>query len=324
LCNGFVRSKAPGETKYDRPALPTALNTQGVAVIAEAISAMCAHQSLASPRPGLLLTDLNSNERGDTHEGSVLMLGSSSQRFGVVRSYPRKSQIIREDDSADHVYEVVSGTVCTCKMLREGRRQIAGFYFAEDVFGLESVKKHSVAVEAITNAQVRIFKKRALTALASSNLEVADRLLALTTRELARKQDHLLLLLSTNAEERIISFLIEMVQRASPREDDLIHLPMARRDIADYLGLTIETVSRVLWDFERRGAIEISGRHSIVLRNQSTNGRGERPTELFEGVNGRRPKTEEELQEWLVSSEGKAATLFSLTSLSRWGERARC
>jgi CRP/FNR family transcriptional regulator, nitrogen fixation regulation protein len=221
------------------------------------------------------------------------MIGSSSQRIGVVRSYPRKSQIIREDEAADHVYEVVSGTVCTCKMLREGRRQIAGFYFAGDICGLESAKKHSVAVEAITNAQVRIFKKQAL---ASSNLEVADRLLALTTRELARKQDHLLLLLSTTAEERIICFLIEMVQRASPREDDLIHLPMARRDIADYLGLTIETVSRVLWDFERRGAIEISGRHSIVLRNQST---------------------KEELQEWLISCEGKAATLFNLTSLSR-------
>jgi ABC transporter substrate binding protein/Crp-like helix-turn-helix domain len=90
---------------------------------------------------------------------------------------------------------------------------------------------------------------------------LTDRLLALTARELARKQDHLLLLLSTTAEERIISFLIEMVQRASPREDDLIDLPMSRRDIADYLGLTIETVSRILWDFERRGAIEISGRH---------------------------------------------------------------
>jgi len=182
------------------------------------------------------------------------MLGSSSQRIGVVRSYPRKSQIIREDDPADHVYEVVSGTVCTCKMLREGRRQIAGFYFAGDIFGLESAKKHSVAVEAITNAQVRICKKRALTALASSNLEVADRLLALTTRELARKQDHLLLLLSTTAEERIIRFLIDMVQRGSPREDNLINLPMARRDIADYLGLTLETVSRTLWDLERRGA----------------------------------------------------------------------
>jgi CRP/FNR family nitrogen fixation transcriptional regulator len=243
-------------------------------------------------------------------------------RIGVVRSYRRKAEIVREDDPADYVYEVVSGTVCSCKMLREGRRQIAGFYFAGDTFGLESAKKHNVAAEAITKAKVRIFKKRALTALASSNLEVADRLLALTTRELARKQDHLLLLLSTTAEERIICFLIEMVQRASPGEDDLIDLPMSRRDIADYLGLTIETVSRVLRDFERRGAIEILGRHSIVLRNQSTDGRGERLAELFEGVKGRRPKSEGELQEWFASLEGKAA-LFNLTSLSRWGERAR-
>jgi CRP/FNR family nitrogen fixation transcriptional regulator len=249
------------------------------------------------------------------------MLGSSSQRSGVVRSYSRKSHIIHEDDPADHVYEVVSGTVCTCKMLREGRRQIAGFYFAGDIFGLESVKQHSVAAQAITNAKVRIFKKRALTALASSNFEVADRLLALTTRELARKQDHLLLLLSTTAEERIVYFLIDMFQRASLAEG-LIVLPMFRKDIADYLGLTIETVSRTLSDLERRGAIEISGR-SIMLRNQSANGKGERLVELFDGVKGRRPKTEEELQEWLVSPAGKAATLFNLTSLSRWGEMTR-
>jgi CRP/FNR family transcriptional regulator, nitrogen fixation regulation protein len=245
------------------------------------------------------------------------------QPIGVVRSYPRKSQIIREDDPADQVYEVVSGTVCACRILREGRRQIAGFYFAGDIFGLESTNKQTVAAEAITNAKVRIFKKQALTALASSNLDAADRLLALTARELARKQDHLFLLLSTSAEERIVSFLVEMVQRASPREDDVIDLPMARSDIADYLGLTIETVSRVLWDFERRGAIEISGRHSIMLRNRSTDGRREGPTELFEGVNGRRPKTEEELQQWFASLEGKAATLFKVTSLSRWGDRAR-
>src|SRR5499427_8279654 len=245
------------------------------------------------------------------------MLGSS-RRIGIVRSYPRKSQIIREDDPADHVYEVISGTLCTCKVLREGRRrQIAGFYFPGDICGLESAKKHGVTVEAITNAKVRVFKKRALTTLASSNLEVADRLLALTTRELARKQDHLLLLLSTTAEERIISFLIDMVQRASPREDDRIDLPMSRRDIADYLGLTIETVSRTLTDLERRGAIEISGRRYIMLRNHSTNRRGETPAELFEGVKARRPKTEEELQEWLVSPEGKAATLFNLAALPR-------
>ena len=244
------------------------------------------------------------------------------RRIGVIRSYARKSEIVREDDPANHVYEIVSGTVCTCKMLREGRRQIAGFYFAGDIFGLESAKQHNVTAQAITDAQVRIVKKRALTALASSNLEIADRLLALTIRELARKQD-LHLLLSRSAEERIIYFLIDMVQRGSPGEDDLIALPMFRQDIADYLGLTIETVSRVLWDFERRGAIEISGRHSIVLRNLSANGRGERLVELFEGVKGRRPKTEEELHEWHISLEGKAATIFDLTSLSRWGDKVR-
>src|SRR5262249_3555518 len=148
------------------------------------------------------------------------MLGSSGRRIGVVRSYPRKSEIVCEDDPANHLYEVVSGTVCTCKMLREGRRQIAGFYFAGDIFGLESAEKRSVAAEAITKAKVRIFKKRALAELASSNRDVADRLLALN-RELARKHDHLLLLLSTTAEERIISFLLDMLQRAAPGQNDL-------------------------------------------------------------------------------------------------------
>jgi len=98
---------------------------------------------------------------------------------------------------------------------------------------------------------------------------------------------------------------------------------MSRRDIADYLGLTIETVSRVLRDFERRGAIKIKSYRAFALRNHFANGRGETPAELFEGVKARRPKTVEELQEWLVSPEGKAATLFNLTSLSRWSEMAR-
>src|SRR5262249_16204317 len=155
--------------------------------------------------------------------------------------------------------------VCTCKMLREGRRQISGFYFPGDVFGLENAKKHSVAAQAITNVVVRVIKKQALTALASSNREVADHLLALKARELTRKQDHLLSVLSTTAEDRIIWFLIDMVQRASPREDHLIALPMSRLDIADYLGLTIETVSRTLWDLERRNAIKIKYYHSIVM-----------------------------------------------------------
>jgi predicted ArsR family transcriptional regulator len=97
-----------------------------------------------------------------------------------------------------------------------------------------------------------------------------------------------------------------MSQRNSPKEY-LIALPMTRQHIADYLGLTLETVSRTLWDLERRGAIEIEGYRRIVLRNQYTNGRRENLVDLFEGIAGRRPKSEQELSDWLVSPEGTAA-----------------
>ena len=237
--------------------------------------------------------------------------------FGVVGSYASKSEIIRENDPADRVYEVISGAVCTSRTLREGRRQIAGFYFSDDVFGLEFAEKRVLAAEAITDTTVRVVKKSALNALTSREAEVADRLLSLTARELARKQD-LVLLLSRSAEHRVIYFLIEMSQRISPKED-LIALPMSRQHIGDYLGLTIETVSRILSDLERRGAIEIEGRRRIVLRNQYTNGRSVNALDLFEGVTGRRLRSEQELSDWLLTPEGKSATIFKLTSFSRWG-----
>jgi CRP/FNR family transcriptional regulator, nitrogen fixation regulation protein len=245
-------------------------------------------------------------------------LGTQSifQKTGVVRSYHRKSEIVSEDDAADHVHEVISGTICTCRMLERGRRQIAGFYFGGDLFGLER-GSHTLAAQAITDAKVRSVKKQALTALVASDVEVSDHLLSLTARELARKQE-LLLFLSRGSQERVIYFLLEMAQRISPREDR-IDLPMSRQDIADYLGLTIETVSRMFWDLERRGAIKITGRHEIVLNNQSAKLGAKRLVCIFNAVKGRQPKTEQELQEWLASVEGKAATLFDVTTISRWG-----
>jgi CRP/FNR family nitrogen fixation transcriptional regulator len=210
------------------------------------------------------------------------MLGSFSQRIGVVRSYARKREIIREDDPATRVYEVISGTVCTTKMLRDGRRQVGGFYFSGDVVGLEAAVKHTLAAQAITDVRVRIIKKQTLSALALSDCKVTDRLLSLTAGELERKQS-LALLLSRSAKDRVIGFIIEMAQHG-PSKGDRIALPMTRQDIADYLGLTIETVSRTLHDLERRGAIKINGYHSIALRNQFLEQRAEELLDLFEGL----------------------------------------
>ena len=263
---------------------------------------------------------------GDDKEHSCP--NASIPGVGIVKSYARKRQIVRENDPAEHIYQVLSGTVCTWRMSSDGRRQIAGFYFAGDVFGLEvfgleNAKNRSLTAQAITAVKVRVVKKQVLYALASSDVKVAQQLLLLTAVELARQQE-LHLLLSRPALERVIHFLIDMAQRASPNEDDLIALPMHRQDIADYLGLTIETVSRMLSELERRGAIK-SNYRSIVLYTNSTNGRTpiKKLGDFFEGIKGRRPKTDQELNEWLASPEGKAATLFELTSDARWGERAR-
>jgi CRP/FNR family transcriptional regulator, nitrogen fixation regulation protein len=248
-------------------------------------------------------------------------LGVIAPRIGIVRSYPPRCEIVHENAPANHIYEVISGTVCTCKVLKNGRRQIAGFYFTGDVFGLESVARYPLAAEAITKTEIRVFKKQTLTAAASSNGEVTHHLLTLTARECARQQS-LLLSLSRSAEDRIVYFIVEMIERAPPKEGR-IALPMSRQDIADYLGLTIETVSRILHDLERRGAIKIKGYRSIALRNQFVEGRVDELPDLFEGIKGHQPKTRQELDEWLVSPEGRTGTIFNLTSLSGWGERAR-
>jgi CRP/FNR family nitrogen fixation transcriptional regulator len=205
-------------------------------------------------------------------------------QIGIVKSYAFKSEIIHEEDAADRIYEVISGAVCTYRMLKEGRRQIADFYFSGDIFGLEAAEKHILAAEAVTDSNVRIAKKQALNVLISRDAKIADQLLTLTARELSRKQDQVLLL-SRSAEERVICFLIEMSKRISPK-DYLIALPMTRQHIADYLGLTIETISRILHDLERRGAIKIKGYRSIALRNQFVERRAEELPDLFEGIKG--------------------------------------
>jgi CRP/FNR family transcriptional regulator, nitrogen fixation regulation protein len=153
-------------------------------------------------------------------------LGVIAPRIGIVRSYPRRYEIVHENAPTNHIYEVISGTVCTYKVLKNGRRQIAGFYFADDVFGLEGAAKYPLAAEAITKTEIRIFNKQVLTASATFNGEVTNHLLTLTARELAR-QENLLFSLSRTAEDRIVYFIMEMIQRAPPK-DGRIALPMGR------------------------------------------------------------------------------------------------
>jgi CRP-like cAMP-binding protein len=192
-------------------------------------------------------------------------LGQSMNLMGATMVYPRNTEIFGENEPADYLYKVVSGSVRTYKILSDGRRQVGGFYLPGDLFGLEFADEHTLSAEAISDAKVLVVKRSALTALAGHDALVAQQLFNLTGLELRRVQDRILLLVKS-AQERVASFLLEMAQRVSGNSIDL---PMSRQDIADYLGLTIETVSRTLTSLECAAAIEVPTSRRIVLRNMS-------------------------------------------------------
>ena len=186
--------------------------------------------------------------------------------MGTVIPFARDSEIYGEDEPAEYLYKVISGTVRTYKVLADGRRQIGAFHVPGDVFGFESGEEHTLSAETITDCKIAVIKRTALMAIAERDNEVACYMLALTTRELHRAQAHMLLLVKS-AQERVATFLMEMAERVST--PGTVELAMSRQDIADYLGLTIETVSRTLGRLEKTDTIEVFSSRHIVLRDHS-------------------------------------------------------
>ena len=200
------------------------------------------------------------------HDDVATALDQQMSLMGATMSYPRNAEIFGENEPADYLYQVISGGVRTYKILSDGRRQVGGFYLPGDVFGLEFAAEHSLSAEAITDTKVLVVKRSALNAVSGRDASIARDLFVLTGRELRRVQDRVLLLVKS-AQERVASFLLEMSARVSG--NNAIELPMSRQDIADYLGLTIETVSRTLTSLETCAAIEVPTSRRIVLRNRS-------------------------------------------------------
>ena len=186
--------------------------------------------------------------------------------MGALVPFARNTEIYGENEPADYLYKIVSGTVRTYKVLVDGRRQIGGFYLPGDMFGLETGDEHAFSAEAITDCKIIVIKRSAVVALAARDNEVARQMWELTARELQRVQDRILVLIKS-AQERVAGFLLEMADRAS--DGGAVELPMSRQDIADYLGLTIETISRTLTQLEKTATIELPSSRRILLRNRS-------------------------------------------------------
>lgn len=186
--------------------------------------------------------------------------------IGTTISYARNTEIFGEGEAAEYIYKVVSGAVRTHRILDDGRRQIGAFYLPGDVFGLEAGDAHRFTAEAVANCSLVLTKRSWLIALAAQRSDVAHSLWALTVRELEHVQDVMLMLCRKNAVQRLAAFLLDMETRHESGKE--IELPMPRQDIADYLGLTIETVSRTFTQLENDSAIELPTSRRVILRNR--------------------------------------------------------
>lgn len=186
--------------------------------------------------------------------------------LGAPMRFERNVEIYGEAEPAEYFYQVVTGAVRTYKVLKDGRRQIGAFHLPGDVFGLEAGADHGFSAEAIVDSTVRVAKRSVIVAMAARDSALAADLWSCTAGGLRSAQEHMLLLGRKNAEERVVTFLLDIARRESA--DQLIELPMSRQDIADYLGLTIETVSRTFTQLESKAAIELPSSRRIVVRSR--------------------------------------------------------
>jgi CRP/FNR family nitrogen fixation transcriptional regulator len=184
--------------------------------------------------------------------------------IGVAKTFRRECEIFGEGDATDFVYKVVSGAARSVRLLTDGRRQIMHFFLPGDVFGVEFGRERRAGAEALSDAVVIVARRSAI----ASDTDQSMLLWRHAVSELQRSEDHVLTLGRRTATERLASFLIDLADRLDA--DDVLELPMSRQDIADYLGLTIETVSRTLTQLQAEGLVKLESCRQLRFLDRDT------------------------------------------------------
>jgi CRP/FNR family transcriptional regulator, nitrogen fixation regulation protein len=203
------------------------------------------------------------NQPGDL---DVIDLGPALCLRGTRMHFERNAEIFGEEEPAEYIYRVVTGAVRTMKFSADGRRQILAFHMPGDIFGVEVADTHSCSAEAVGNCEIVLVRRSLLEKAANEDVRAARQWLDLSGQNLRKAQDHTLILGHKGAGERIAAFLLRFADRSRSQD---IELPMSRADIADYLCLTIETVSRTLTQLERQCTIALPTSRHVVMRNRS-------------------------------------------------------
>lgn len=186
---------------------------------------------------------------------------------GTVIEVAEGQEICAEGEETETFYKVAAGVVRVCKFLSDGRRQIEAFHTAGEIFGLEVGPERLLSAEAVTDCSLIVYRRRSVEQQAKSDHAISQQLFQRAMQGLARAQTHSLLLGRRGAAEKVAAFLLEWTAKAGQGGE--LHLAMSRQDIADYLGLTIETVSRSMSQFERDGVIALSGARHMRVTNHA-------------------------------------------------------
>jgi CRP/FNR family nitrogen fixation transcriptional regulator len=215
-----------------------------------------------------MLARVNANS-SKSRSSSELDTLSDKKAFLNEFSYRQDTEIFGEGEPAEYVFQIVEGAVRSYKLLSDGRRQISAFHLPGDIFGVETTDAYRFTAEAVIATKVRIARRRTLFGSHSDgDAPAIKNVLNLVARNLQHAENHMLLLGRKTALEKVVAFLREMDRRSAGA--GVMILPMSRRDIADYLGLTFETVSRALSILRNRGILSFIGQtqRQIVLENR--------------------------------------------------------
>jgi len=185
--------------------------------------------------------------------------GPDSEMFGALgvrMHFSTGEEIYAQEEEAEMIYKLVRGAVRTTRLTSDGRRQIGDFYYPGDFIGVETGPEHRFSAEALSDCEILVIKRTALRHYGEDGAQLERSLWAATARELDRAHEHLMLLGRKTACEKVASFLLDVADRFG---GEFVDLPMGRQDMADYLGLTIETVSRMLTQLQAEGLVEFRG-----------------------------------------------------------------
>jgi CRP/FNR family transcriptional regulator, nitrogen fixation regulation protein len=197
------------------------------------------------------------------------------EALAVVTPCRRGEMIYASGDPVEHWYRIVSGLARKCSVTTDGRRQILDFLLPGDFFGFNAREKHPVTVEAgVEGTVVARYPRKRIESLANTDPQVGRYIRQMAFQALSRSQARMLILGRGTALDKVRSFLVELAERSPPGPAEALVLPMSRQEIADYLDLSVDAVSRALTELKGSGAITLTGRQRVTITGHSTSGQG--------------------------------------------------